>query len=183
MFTKQYRDDFRNACLDQFSDSEHWLYHPSYVNILVSSLGKVKNALNDHEYPINKNSQGYCYVHICPFMENRSQFKLVHRLVAETFYNYLDCENYEVNHIIAEKSNNTLVNLEWTTRQENLQHARDNNLYKPQYGENNANCRYSNKMCDDIKELKNLGFPITEIAKSYGMKSTGTVHRLLKRKY
>jgi hypothetical protein len=36
----------------------------------------------------------------------------------------------EVNHINAVKDDNRVVNLEWSTRQENLKHAKENNLQK-----------------------------------------------------
>jgi HNH endonuclease len=54
----------------------------------------------------------------------------VHRLVAEAFLpgsNYL----FEVNHIDGDKLNNHVSNLEWLTREENMQHAHDTGLITP----------------------------------------------------
>lgn len=52
---------------------------------------------------------------------NRAQL-LVHRLVAQNFL--INPENKaEVNHIDFNPANNTLFNLEWTTRQENMRHS------------------------------------------------------------
>ncbi len=52
--------------------------------------------------------------------KNRSH--LIHRLVAETFIPNPD-NKPEVNHIDGDRHNNKLDNLEWTTKQENMQHA------------------------------------------------------------
>ena len=53
--------------------------------------------------------------------------KLVHRLVADSFYDG-NHENFEVNHIDGDKTNNFVGNLEWCTRSENLKHAYDTGL-------------------------------------------------------
>jgi len=55
--------------------------------------------------------------------------KYVHRLVAEAFLQKPDNINlYEVNHIDGNKSNNHVSNLEWVSRQENIDHAWETNL-------------------------------------------------------
>jgi hypothetical protein len=53
--------------------------------------------------------------------------KYVHRLVAEA---YLDNPNEyeEVNHINGDKTNNSVENLEWCSRQQNITHAWDTGL-------------------------------------------------------
>lgn len=52
---------------------------------------------------------------------NRTQV-LVHRLVAQNFLHNPENKK-EVNHIDFNPANNTLSNLEWTTRQENMRHS------------------------------------------------------------
>lgn len=47
---------------------------------------------------------------------------LVHRLVAQSFLDNPENKK-EVNHIDFNPANNTLFNLEWTTRQENMRHS------------------------------------------------------------
>ncbi len=77
----------------------------------------------------------------------------VHRLVAETFFAYLDCEVYEVNHMNGDKANNSIYNLNWMTRSENLRHAVETNLLKPRFGKENGMFKHSD---EDIKALDNL---------------------------
>lgn len=48
----------------------------------------------------------------------------VHRLVMENFYPFEGMENFQVNHIDGDKSNNCLSNLEWVSCQENITHAK-----------------------------------------------------------
>ena len=63
---------------------------------------------------------GYFRVTLCNQTGRRNH--LVHRLVAGAF---LSNQNHkeEVNHIDGNKRNNSVENLEWTTRAENMQHA------------------------------------------------------------
>lgn len=47
----------------------------------------------------------------------------VHRLIMENFFPFEGMENYQVNHIDGDKSNNRLENLEWVSCVENIHHA------------------------------------------------------------
>lgn len=47
----------------------------------------------------------------------------VHRLIMENFYPFEGMEDYQVNHIDGNKSNNSLLNLEWVTCEKNIHHA------------------------------------------------------------
>jgi len=53
----------------------------------------------------------------------------LHKLLAEAFIPNPENKT-QVNHKDCNKQNNSLSNLEWVTHQENVQHARDNNLPK-----------------------------------------------------
>lgn len=91
-----------------------------YEHYLISEDGKVFNSLSGRElksYP-NKNTGYYTVV-----LRNGIKPKCVyvHRLVAETYIkNPLNLP--EVNHINHNKADNSVSNLEWVTRKQNIQH-------------------------------------------------------------
>lgn len=74
----------------------------------------------------NFDKQGYSRVSIY-VGDYKSKTIKVHRLIAET---YLSNEDYklDVNHIDGNKENNSINNLEWVTRGENMRHAFKNKL-------------------------------------------------------
>lgn len=69
------------------------------------------------------NRCGYLQVDLFDSSINRKS-KTIHRLVAETFIPKIEGKN-EINHIDGNKNNNSINNLEWCTRLENLTHARN----------------------------------------------------------
>jgi hypothetical protein len=63
----------------------------------------------------------------------------VHRVVLNTFNFNDNYKSLEVNHKDGKKSNNNIDNLEWVTRQQNIQHCIDNNLQYVLKGEEVGN--------------------------------------------
>lgn len=119
---------------------EIWKPVDNYEGLLmVSSFGRIKSisrkVLNSGTYNgfyIKKDiilkqrisKHGYCTISF-----RRKSF-LVHRLVAKAFI--LNPENKpQVNHIDGDKLNNNLNNLEWCSRLENMRHAFNLGLIKP----------------------------------------------------
>jgi hypothetical protein len=104
---------------------EKWMDIKDCPQYEVSNQGDVRNKktgliLQPH---LNKEG-GYRRVNI------GGKHRYVHRLVAESFYDG-DPKKLDVNHIDGNKENNTLSNLEWVTRKENIKHAFINGLKYP----------------------------------------------------
>ena len=77
------------------------------------------------------------------------EFRLT-RLVAEHFVPNPDNKE-TVNHKNGNKLDDRAENLEWMTREENMQHAYDNNLKKPMKGTLNANAKLTD---DEVREIR-----------------------------
>ena len=74
----------------------------------------------------------------------------VHRLVAEAFIE--NPKNKEtVNHIDGDKTNNNVLNLEWTDRSEQMVHAYKLKLKTSRVGSYNANAKLSE---EDVREIR-----------------------------
>jgi len=79
---------------------------------------------------------------------------LVHRLVMEAFNPIDGMDDMQVNHIDGNKQNNKLENLEWATREQNMQHAMKSGLWVPTYAKkNNPNLKLKD---EDIKQIRLL---------------------------
>lgn len=89
----------------------------------ISNKGRLKSfkRVSDGKILSTKNSKGW-YLNVV--LEYKDKFRSVklHKLVAEAFIpNLLD--KPEINHIDGNKQNNSVENLEWVTRNENVTHA------------------------------------------------------------
>lgn len=166
IYDREYRDNFRKVTLSILGSEEVWAFHPNCETILISTNGKVKNLATGNLLSQSVNSNGYLGVNLV-FSDVGRRFCLVHRLVLETFCGYIGNRNYfyETNHINGNKKDNRLANLEWLTREENLQHARDTGLSKR--NAHTANKKYTQKDAEDMAELYKLGYTKAQIAKSY----------------
>lgn len=95
--------------------------HPDYA---VSDCGEVygkTNKLLKHDIT----HDGYHRVTL--YKNNKPKHYPIHRLVAEAFIPNPE-DKPTINHIDGNKANNSISNLEWSTRSENSQHAFDNGL-------------------------------------------------------
>ena len=158
------REKFRQTILDFLSkrDSEVWAFHPQLENIVVSNTGKVKNYLTGKILKQRKNAGKY---NVCSIRINKkTKSFIVSRLVAQTFLDYCGNE-FEVNHVDGDKDNNHLSNLNWLTRNENLQHAKDIGIFKRKCG--SSYIKYSKELIKELIEFKNLGDTYKELSASY----------------
>lgn len=109
------------------AQSEEWRDIPGYEGrYQVSDLGRVSGKKGTI-LKAQKINSGYLVVHLCA--NGIRRIGLVHRLVAETYLpNPARKETVNHTHPDGDKTRNTLLNLEWATRAENMAHARANGL-------------------------------------------------------
>lgn len=157
---------------------ERWKTLPDDQYYQVSNLGRVRSldqpVYNSdgsvHHYRKGKirkhkdNGRGYKCIQLRGGLPQR----YIHRMVLQTFKPVDGMENLDVNHIDGDKSNNTLSNLEWCTKSENMKHAYNTGLrYR------GDRCTYSRIKFDEIQEMRRLrydeGVSVTEIANMYGI--------------
>lgn len=86
----------------------------------ISDTGLVKSLRRNKILRPGKTVKGYQFVLLS--VNGIKRNCLIHRLVAETYLPMVG-ENFEVNHIDGNKENNSVTNLEWCTRAQNLKHA------------------------------------------------------------
>ncbi len=103
---------------------EEWRDVPELSPYQVSNLGRVRRS--DYGRIINGwLSFGYRVVNIC--IDGKPRKYLVHVLVALAFLGERPTEpngqQYDINHKDGDRDNNALINLEYITKLENIQHS------------------------------------------------------------
>lgn len=118
-----------------------------------------------------KNSKGYCRVYI------NGKREFVHRIVASIYVPTLkDKTQLTVNHKDGDKSNNNYKNLEWLTNNENMKHARTNNLFPV-----NSNRKFKEKEINYIRnKYKENNISYKEIAKEFNV-ATSVIGEIIRR--
>ena len=94
---------------------ERWKWNKEY-RVYVSTLGHVKDEYKQN-LALKIAPEGYCKV------TTRYGLKSVHRLVMLTFKPIPNAESLTVDHLNHNKRDNSLNNLEWVTKEENLKRA------------------------------------------------------------
>lgn len=173
------RTNQKQNALDFYKSKEIWSFYLRSKNLLVSNKGNVKSFTTNKPRKTQKTKQGYESITF-KTLDGKRKTKHLQRIVAETF---IPCKNkqlLEVNHINGNKSDNSVENLEWTTRQENLQHARDNNLFKKQYKQANGRFKYADELVEQVKCDKKT-HKIKELSEKYDLTNRQILHILYRR--
>lgn len=125
------------------------IWKPYIYTYEISNLGNLRNSKTGH---LLKTHLTNGYLSVVVSLGSRKKFICIkiHRAVAETFLpnpNNLP----QVNHIDGDKTNNCVDNLEWCNNQYNTQHAWNNGLCTPKFGENNTNAKLTREDVDFIR--------------------------------
>ncbi len=83
---------------------------------------------------------------------NRKGF-MVHRIVAEAFLSNPE-KLKEVNHKDFDKTNNSVDNLEWCSKQQNMDHAKNGKVLVSFKGEENNTSKLTNEEVEKIRQIK-----------------------------
>lgn len=127
----------------------------------VTSFGRVwaypKNRKKGQWLKLNRTKTNYIQVGLKKRGEKR-KFKYVHRLVADAFIANPQNKK-QVNHINGDKYDCKLINLEWVTPRENIQHSADiglNKHYKLSYDDKLQICEYRLSGKHSVKEIARM---------------------------
>ncbi len=143
--------------------NEVWKSIDGWPEYQVSDLGNVRRILKSPSpkatkknaenmgRPLSPSVHRDGYLYVCLKRPGHYETKKVHRLVCEAFHGKPPLPNMDVNHKDTVRSNCAATNLEWMTRQENLEHARihGNGCRK---GRRNAQAKLSENQIIAIRE-------------------------------
>ena len=110
-----------------------------------------------------------------PWVANKSRQSLVHRLVASAFLGPCPV-GYEVNHKDLDKANNSVANLEYVTRSENLLHRAAAGIGR---GTTNGTNRLSEDSVRSIRERHANGEGYKRLGAAFGV-NWGTIRDIVK---
>ena len=105
--------------------TEKWKSVDNFDRYEVSNLGKIRLLRSSRLLRIQFNRCGYRNIALCNDVERKTLS--IHRLVAIAFMHNPD-KKKTINHIDGDKTNNKVDNLEWSTYQENMNHAMETGL-------------------------------------------------------
>jgi hypothetical protein len=176
---REERERWRKMLLDLYNtDSKYdsMFYQGANGNIVVRRDGQISNMDTGHINKMFSNTDKYLMINVNQRGKGR-RCTMSSRVIAETFFPYLGRGNYfyEVNHIDGDKNNNTIENLEWLTRRENLDHARSSGLFK-----SGNNRKIQLEEYKDVLEFIESGVLYKEVARLYGVDGS-TITKIVKR--
>lgn len=121
-----------------FGGIEIWLPIKGFETYHISNIGRVKSFyLSTNGFYLNYQMTKAGYYKVQLYKSGKRFFRNIHRLVAETFIKNSNPEILKlVNHKDCNKTNNSILNLEWCNRLQNAQHAKANGRYLNTSGDN-----------------------------------------------
>lgn len=156
--------------------SEHWARIPGLGGrYSASTAGRIRNNRNGRPLsPWSKKDDQQCVTII---VDGKRKALRVHRLVAAAF---LGESEQPINHLDGNRTNNALVNLEYTTPRDNILHSVENGLHP--LGERNGASKLTS---DQVREIRRRyaagGETCRSLADEYGVHPMN-IHYIVRRK-
>lgn len=150
-----------------------WRPVPEFPGYEVSSLGSVRSFRGRTPRVLRGRGQPHGYVSVSLRRNGKSYERLVHRLVAAAFLGPAD--NRWVNHLNGVKSDNRAENLEWATPSANAKHAYRENLQPSRAGSGNGHAKLTEADVIEIRQKRDDGMLIREIAAEHGVSKTAVI--------
>lgn len=164
-------------------NGEKWVWINGFEGLYkISDKGNVYSAKTNKNLSLNRITKDG-YNHVAIRKDGKAHNLKIHRIVAKHFIP--NPENKPtVNHIDGNKQNNSVSNLEWATREENMQHAYKLGLKKMHKGCEHASSKLTAEQVAEIKQTYKRykkGFGSVALAKKYGVESS-TILRIVQGK-
>ncbi len=137
-----------------------------FKNYYITSLGEVYSSKRKEILRLTPKTDRLGYLHQSLYQERKAHYISIHREVAKAFIE--NNNKNEVNHIDGDKSNNSVSNLEWCTRSENIKHAYKTKL-KTNKGDVNPSSKLSNDDIPNIRALIKKGLKDRDIALNFNV--------------
>jgi hypothetical protein len=143
----------------------------TYEQFEVSNDGQLRNVKTGTVY--KQTLGGHGYRQVCVSLGSRNNIKAIkiHKAVAETFIPNHENKS-DVNHKDGNKENNIVLNLEWATHKENMQHASKTGLVARVYGIDNASSKLTE---NDVKYIREN---YVSKDKKYGARALGRMFNI-----
>lgn len=146
---------------------ENWKDIDGYEGLYqISDTGNVKRTKSGRILKNGTHTCGYLQVNL--YKDGKPTTISIHRLVAAAFISSDNLDEVQVNHINGIKTDNTLANLEWVTRSENINHATYSRLRDKSLCENSKQSKLTN---EQVREIKNYDGKVSmaKLAKKYSV--------------
>jgi len=146
-----------------YRTKKEWKPIKDFPRYEVSIYGHIRNIVTGKAIKPHINRLGYAQVSLYK-TRKFPHTKTVHRLVMSTFKGY---RHTEINHKDGNKANSKLKNLEYTTKQQNMDHAKKLGLIAK--GSTIFTCKLTEKKVREIRKLSKLKVRQIDIAKRFGI--------------
>ena len=177
---KSSAEKLQSSSLWSSTNEEEWRDVVSFPSLFeVSSLGNFRRKGKLENLAQHINAKGYKLIATQPNgRKNVGKTFRIHREVALAFIENIDSKP-QVNHKNGNKQDNRVENLEWCTNQENMVHARDNNLLNIKKGSENSRYWITDELVLQIyKEVTNTEMSLRSVCIKYN-----THHSSISRRY